>query len=56
MIPPRTYPQPPPSNLPNLLLGLARLFSWVAGGSAALIFIYYVCDDLHSLVNFDLNK
>ncbi|TFK43662.1 hypothetical protein BDQ12DRAFT_675351 [Crucibulum laeve] len=40
-IPPRTYPQLPPSNLPNLLLGLARLFSWLAGGSAALIFIYY---------------
>ena len=42
MIPPRTYPQPPPSNLPNLLLGIYRLFSWLAGGSATLIFIYYV--------------
>ncbi|KIK06824.1 hypothetical protein K443DRAFT_129744 [Laccaria amethystina LaAM-08-1] len=41
MIPPRTYPQPPPSNLPNLLLGISRLFSWLAGGSATLIFIYY---------------
>lgn len=41
VIPPRTYPQPPPSNLPNLLLGICRLFSWLAGGSAALIFIYY---------------
>jgi Peroxisomal membrane anchor protein (Pex14p) conserved region. len=41
-VPPRTYPQPPPSNLPNLIVGLARLFSWIAGGSAALIFIYYV--------------
>lgn len=40
-VPPRTYPQPPPSNLPTLLLGLTRLFSWLAGGSAALIFIYY---------------
>ncbi|KAF9464888.1 hypothetical protein BDZ94DRAFT_1161228 [Collybia nuda] len=40
-IPPRTYPQPLPSNLPNLLLGLMRLFSWVAGGSAALVFVYY---------------
>ncbi|KAF5363728.1 hypothetical protein D9756_000746 [Leucocoprinus leucothites] len=41
LIPPRTYPQPPPSNLPNLLLGLSRIFSWLAGGSAILIFIYY---------------
>ncbi|KAF8974175.1 hypothetical protein BDZ97DRAFT_1647274 [Flammula alnicola] len=40
-IPPRTYPQPPPSHLPVLLLGLARLFSWLAGGSAALLLIYY---------------
>ncbi|PPQ63409.1 hypothetical protein CVT24_004919 [Panaeolus cyanescens] len=40
-VPPRTYPQPHPSNLPALLLGLARLFSWLAGGSAVLIFIYY---------------
>ncbi|KAF9058060.1 hypothetical protein BJ165DRAFT_103482 [Panaeolus papilionaceus] len=40
-VPPRTYPQTPPSNLPVLLLGLARLFSWLAGGSAVLIFIYY---------------
>ncbi|KAJ7752788.1 hypothetical protein DFH07DRAFT_519100 [Mycena maculata] len=41
LVPPRSYPQPPPSNLPILLLGLARLFSWIAGGSAALAFIYY---------------
>ncbi|GLB34034.1 putative peroxisomal membrane anchor protein (Pex14p) conserved region [Lyophyllum shimeji] len=40
-VPPRTYPQPPPSNLPTLLLGLTRLFSWIAGGCAVLIFIYY---------------
>ncbi|KAK7061956.1 hypothetical protein R3P38DRAFT_3166948 [Favolaschia claudopus] len=40
-IPPRTYPQPPPSNLPTLLLGLVRLFSWIIGGAAALSFIYY---------------
>ncbi|CAA7259641.1 unnamed protein product [Cyclocybe aegerita] len=40
-IPPRTYPQPPPSNLPLLLLGIARLFSWLAGGSALLIFAYH---------------
>ncbi|KAJ7094529.1 hypothetical protein B0H15DRAFT_126932 [Mycena belliarum] len=41
VVPPRSYPQPPPSNLPLLLLGLVRLFSWIAGGSAALVFIYY---------------
>ncbi|RDB20128.1 hypothetical protein Hypma_012766 [Hypsizygus marmoreus] len=41
LIPPRTYPQPPPSNLPTLFLGLIRLFSWLTGGSAALIFLYY---------------
>ncbi|KAJ7283971.1 hypothetical protein C8J57DRAFT_1294046 [Mycena rebaudengoi] len=40
-VPPRSYPQPPPSNLPVLLLGLARLFSWIVGGSTALAFIYY---------------
>ncbi|KAJ6515627.1 hypothetical protein C8R45DRAFT_957148 [Mycena sanguinolenta] len=40
-VPPRSYPQPPPSNLPVLLLGLARLFSWIIGGTAALAFIYY---------------
>ncbi|KAF8076637.1 hypothetical protein FPV67DRAFT_1664894 [Lyophyllum atratum] len=40
-VPPRSYPQPPPSNLPTLLLGLTRLFSWIAGESAALVFIYY---------------
>ncbi|KAF8897836.1 hypothetical protein BD779DRAFT_404698 [Infundibulicybe gibba] len=41
LIPPRTYPQLPPSNLPNLLIGIARLLSWVAGGSAALLLVYY---------------
>lgn len=41
-IPPRTYPQPPPSNLPVLLLGIVRLFTWLAGGSAALLFFYRV--------------
>ncbi|KAF7352564.1 hypothetical protein MVEN_01221700 [Mycena venus] len=41
LVPPRSYPQPAPSNLPVLLLGLARLFSWIAGGTAALTFIYY---------------
>lgn len=41
MIPPRTYPQPPPSNLPTLLLGLVRLFSWIGIGSMGLLFVYY---------------
>ncbi|KAH7916280.1 hypothetical protein BJ138DRAFT_1053080 [Hygrophoropsis aurantiaca] len=40
-IPPRTYPQPPPSNLPNLIIGLARIFTWLTGTSAILIFVYY---------------
>ncbi|KAJ6628911.1 hypothetical protein B0H10DRAFT_104330 [Mycena sp. CBHHK59/15] len=40
-IPPRSYPQPPPSNLPILLLGLARLFSLIAGGSTVLVFLYH---------------
>ncbi|KAH9833750.1 uncharacterized protein C8Q71DRAFT_725515 [Rhodofomes roseus] len=41
LVPPRTYPQPPPSNLPALLLGIARIFSWIAGGSAAFLIIYF---------------
>ncbi|KAJ7228365.1 hypothetical protein GGX14DRAFT_538652 [Mycena pura] len=41
VVPPRSYPQPPPSNLPVLLLGVARLFSWLVGGAAALAFIYH---------------
>ncbi|EGO27665.1 hypothetical protein SERLADRAFT_446905 [Serpula lacrymans var. lacrymans S7.9] len=41
LVPPRTYPQPAPSNLPNLLIGLARIFTWITGTSAALLFIYY---------------
>ncbi|KAF8913779.1 hypothetical protein CPB84DRAFT_1840577 [Gymnopilus junonius] len=41
VIPPRTYPQAPPSNLPVLLLGLARLFSWLAGGAAVLTLVYH---------------
>jgi hypothetical protein len=41
-IPPRTYPQPPPSNLPVLLLGIVRLFTWLAGGSAVLVLLYQV--------------
>ncbi|KAF9452422.1 hypothetical protein P691DRAFT_756349 [Macrolepiota fuliginosa MF-IS2] len=47
LVPPRTYPQPPPSNLPNLLLGISRVFSWLAGSSALLIFIYYVSRHLY---------
>ena len=42
LVPPRTYPQPPPSNLPNLLIGLARILSWLAGGSAAFLLLYFV--------------
>ncbi|KAK7695369.1 hypothetical protein QCA50_000004 [Cerrena zonata] len=41
VVPPRTYPQPPPSNLPNLLIGLARILSWLAGGSAAFLLLYF---------------
>ncbi|KAH9927260.1 uncharacterized protein B0H18DRAFT_1003752 [Fomitopsis serialis] len=41
IVPPRTYPQPPPSNLPALFLGIGRIFSWIAGGSAALLVIYF---------------
>ncbi|KAF9076978.1 hypothetical protein BDP27DRAFT_1379862 [Rhodocollybia butyracea] len=40
-VPPRTYPQPPPSGLFTLLIGLARLFVWVTGGSAALLLVYH---------------
>ncbi|KIJ69967.1 hypothetical protein HYDPIDRAFT_78947 [Hydnomerulius pinastri MD-312] len=40
-IPPRTYPAPPPSNLPNLLIGIARIFTWLTGTSAVILFIYY---------------
>ncbi|KAI0068595.1 hypothetical protein BV25DRAFT_1873595 [Artomyces pyxidatus] len=40
-VPPRTYPQPPPSNLPNLLAGIFRVFTWIAGGSAAILIVYY---------------
>ncbi|KAF9491375.1 hypothetical protein BDN71DRAFT_1421783 [Pleurotus eryngii] len=41
IVPPRTYPPVPPSALPNLIIGLLRVFSWVLGGSAALIFLYH---------------
>ncbi|KLO10247.1 hypothetical protein SCHPADRAFT_907062 [Schizopora paradoxa] len=40
-VPPRTYPQPPPSNLPYILLGMAKLFTWLTGASAVLVLIYY---------------
>lgn len=42
VVPPRTYPQPPPSNLPNLLVGVARILTWAAGGTAAFLAIYFV--------------
>ncbi|KAG2155031.1 uncharacterized protein EDB93DRAFT_1130814 [Suillus bovinus] len=40
-VPPRTYPQPPPSNLPNMLVGIVRIFTWLAGSSAFVLFVYY---------------
>jgi hypothetical protein len=40
-VPPRTYPQPPPSNLPNMLIVIARIFTWITGTSAFVLFIYY---------------
>ncbi|KAG1783061.1 hypothetical protein EV702DRAFT_958786 [Suillus placidus] len=40
-VPPRTYPQPPPSNLPNMIIGIARIFTWLTGTSAFVLFIYY---------------
>ncbi|KAL6305817.1 hypothetical protein BKA93DRAFT_895834 [Sparassis latifolia] len=41
LVPPRTYPQPPPSNLPNLLAGVTRILSWIAGGSVGLLLLYF---------------
>ncbi|KAI9000836.1 hypothetical protein BD414DRAFT_526238 [Trametes punicea] len=40
-LPPRTYPQPPPSRLPYLLLNVFRAFTWLAGGSVALLLAYF---------------
>ncbi|EPQ59120.1 hypothetical protein GLOTRDRAFT_136081 [Gloeophyllum trabeum ATCC 11539] len=40
-VPPRTYPQPPPSRLPDLLAGILRISTWVAGGSAVLLLVFY---------------
>lgn len=36
------YPAPPPSRLPGLLVGTFKVLSWLAGGSTALLYIYYV--------------
>ncbi|KAI0092193.1 hypothetical protein BDY19DRAFT_990926 [Irpex rosettiformis] len=41
LVPPRTYPQLPPSNLPNLLSGLLRIATWIAGGSVAILLTYF---------------
>ncbi|PSR93767.1 hypothetical protein PHLCEN_2v4662 [Hermanssonia centrifuga] len=41
LVPPRTYPPPPPSNLPGLLIGIIRLFSWIIGGSTAVLLVYF---------------
>lgn len=40
-LPPPTYPQPAPSSLPTLLLGIFRLFSYAMGASAAVPLFYY---------------
>lgn len=40
-VPPRTYPQPPPSNLPNMLIGIVRILTWLTSTSAFVLFIYY---------------
>ncbi|KAI6130323.1 hypothetical protein EDD16DRAFT_1515507 [Pisolithus croceorrhizus] len=40
-IPPRTYPPSPPSVLPSLLLGVARVLTWITGSSAIVFLIYY---------------
>lgn len=42
VVPTRMYPAPPPSRLPGLLVGTFKMLSWLAGGSTALLFIYYV--------------
>ena len=42
VVPTRMYPAPPPSRLPGLLVGTFKVLSWLAGGSTALFFIYYV--------------
>ncbi|KAI6137755.1 hypothetical protein BKA82DRAFT_3553619 [Pisolithus tinctorius] len=40
-IPPRTYPPSLPSALPSLLLGVARVLTWITGSSAVVFLIYY---------------
>ncbi|KAI1796199.1 hypothetical protein LXA43DRAFT_1090283 [Ganoderma leucocontextum] len=40
-LPPRTYPQLPPSKVPYLLLNVLRIFSWLAGGSTVLLLTYF---------------
>lgn len=42
IVPPRMYPPPPPSRLPGLLVGTFKVLSWLAGGTTALLYIYYV--------------
>ncbi|OJT05321.1 hypothetical protein TRAPUB_3762 [Trametes pubescens] len=41
LLPAKTYPQPPPSRLPRLLLDSLRALTWIAGGSAALLLAYF---------------
>ncbi|KZT39657.1 hypothetical protein SISSUDRAFT_1061002 [Sistotremastrum suecicum HHB10207 ss-3] len=41
-IPARTYPQPAPSRLPDLLIGMARSVAWFVGLSGGALIIYYV--------------
>ncbi|KAI6003650.1 hypothetical protein EDD15DRAFT_2191731 [Pisolithus albus] len=40
-VPPRTYPPFPPSAVPSLLLGVARVLTWITGSSAIVLLIYY---------------
>ncbi|KAI9056505.1 hypothetical protein FKP32DRAFT_1763211 [Trametes sanguinea] len=40
-LPPRTYPKPPPSRLPYLLMNVFRALTWIAGGSAVLLLAYF---------------
>jgi hypothetical protein len=49
VVPTRMYPAPPPSHLPGLLVGTFKVLSWLAGGSTALLFIYYVRKSPHNL-------
>lgn len=40
-VPPRTYPPLPPSALPTLLIGLAKMLTWLTGSSAIILLIYH---------------